>query len=220
MPTSTLEELTRLGISGGALARNPRARLGAARSIQRQLDFILRSDEPVPTEANARTPSGRIINEYHREIGRLRRDFINTNVANLFPNQNVTSRTVAGQQFGPGAAPTAEQLDVIERNFRTPLQVLDDTIAARIDPDIGAQGKALILARQVAAQDPGLALLPGPLIGGGVTRRQVPQGKPTPEAGQGAPLARERRRFTIGKRAQTILTSDADRPVGGKTILG
>ncbi len=137
---------------------------------------------------------------FNTEQERLRRDFVDAEVLRRFGPQGVTSTTATQPGF---RQVTSADRDEISKAFLTPIEQF-------LAHKSGAQSTGPT-PNTVSAPE---AVIQRPQLSAGTSG--TPARQRTLISGQGV----QRRRPARGAAASTLLTSDADEPIGGGTLLG
>jgi hypothetical protein len=189
-------------VTARELAKNPKLAIAHARKLAARAGaFFEGSREPTLEEAlhvigleggGTNLAQAQAVLDFYSESQALKQAFVDSEVARLYGDPNVTSRSstvntagVRTEISGQGTTPTAEQIAAIAENFQTPLQLLE----AGKDPN-----QLFRPSSQLKPRTPTI------VSGAGVRRR--PRGSATPRP--------------------TLLTSDSDAAVltRGRTLLG
>ena len=214
------------GITGGDLARNPKFHLGAARFFQTKVDKFLASPKGIVPN-NKDSLFGPLVFDYYNTQQSLKQKFINEQVEKQFGPQNIISQSSVSSSGGervlsPGltksTSPTKEQLDKIVSDYKTPYEV-----ATGIRPQDPNGEPFLETTRSIADTfKSGLknnASNDANIATARATLKKARQKRvfARDEEVKNTRIARKRVRK---EQRQTILTSDADSPIGNQTILG
>ena len=195
LTTDLINDFFESGITGAQLARNPSLSSTVAREIQRQIDVHISTTGSVPqTEPSSGLHFGdtSILFDFNSAEEALRQDFVNAEVDRRFGPQNVTSRSSTVNAAGVRTPVPGQGTST------TPTQAQRDEISASFLTPLDL----LVAGKPANTQTRPPSSVAQPRI-------------PTLVSGAGV----QRRRLQ-GVATSTILTSDADDPIGSKTILG
>lgn len=181
------------------LAKNPKRNRAMARALQKGVDFFINSRGFVPQGKSGATTMGspsranQNVFLFHKEQERLRNEFVDSELERRFGPQNITGSTSIVNAAG-------ERVPVSGQGIIKATQAQRDEVSSSfLTP--------LQLLNAGKSQDAFTRGLANPLVVGSKERTII----------GGAGIQRRRAR---GKSARTILTSDADELIGGKTLLG
>ena len=193
--TDTLNTFFASGITGAQLARNPNLSLTVAREMQRQIDVHISTTGSVPsTEPSSGLHFGdtSFLFDFNNAEQVLRQEFVNAEIGRRFGPQNVTSRSSTVNAEGVRTTIPGQASSLTP----TPAQFDEISVSFLTPLELIVTGKTANTQTRPPSS---------------VAKPRIP----TLVSGSGV----QRRRLS-GVATSTILTSDADEPIGGKTLLG